>query len=119
MPQAEAAALAAPRPAAAALRTLFAWCLLALADVALKLLGFDRFYRMMRAWPTLGTADGAARAARTVRLPAAVNRARTYYFKRAWCLQSAAAAVCLLRLCGVRAELVIGVRKLPFYAHAW
>jgi hypothetical protein len=109
---------AAPAPADA-LRTLGAWCLLALVDAALKVLGFDRFYRMMRAWPTLGAAPAAARTARVRRLTAAVNRARTYYFKRAWCLQSAAAAVCLLRLRGVGAELVIGVRKFPFYAHAW
>jgi hypothetical protein len=41
------------------------------------------------------------------------------YLKHARCLQSAAVATCLLRLRGVAADLVIGVRRMPFTAHAW
>lgn len=100
------------------LSTVRAWCMLALVDVMLKLAGFDRFYRMIARWPTVGSA-GAPGEDRINATRAAIHRARTYYFKRAWCLQSAAAAVCCLRLDGVRAELVIGVRKMPFFAHAW
>jgi hypothetical protein len=110
---------AASRSAGGALRTVLAWCLLALADAAVGLLGFDRFYRLVRRWPTLGSAAPQRREERVEAACAAVERARTWYFKHAWCLQSAAAAVFYLRLVGVRAELVIAVRRIPFLAHAW
>jgi hypothetical protein len=35
------------------------------------------------------------------------------------CLQRSAATTCVLRRYGVPAEMVIGVQKLPFRAHAW
>jgi hypothetical protein len=108
--------IGSPKEAA---QVLCAWCLLALTDLALKLAGFPRFYMMMESWPTVRAAPPGTRPERTRETCVAVDRARTYYFKRAWCLQSAAAAVCFLRLRGVGAELVIGVRKIPFYAHAW
>ena len=95
------------------------WCMLALVDVALKAAGFHRFYRLVERCPTLGSQPEHRRAEVARRTCTAVDRARTYYFKRAWCLQRAAASVCLLRLRGIPAELVIGVRKIPFYAHAW
>lgn len=101
------------------LRVVFAWWLLVLVDVALKLGGFQRFYRLMARWPTLGRAAAADRLRVARETSAAVDRAKLYYFKRAWCLQTAAAAVCFIRLRGVDAELVVGVRKIPFYAHAW
>jgi hypothetical protein len=109
---------APPRRLGDAGRTAFAWCLLALADASVVVLGFDRFYRTVRRWPVLGSA-ATDRGERVASACAAVERARTWYFKHAWCLQSAAAAVCYLRLRGVHAELVIGVRKVPFMAHAW
>lgn len=100
-------------------RVAFAWCLLALSDLALKGGGFQRFYRLMSRWPTVGRTEPADRMRVTLQASAAVDRARLYYFKRAWCLQTAAAAVCFIRLKGVDAKLVVGVRKIPFYAHAW
>jgi hypothetical protein len=110
--------IAAPaRSVRGALRVLVAWCLLVLVDVALRAGGFHRFYRMMQWWPTLRAGDAAPE--RVSAICAAIARARIYYFKHAWCLQRSAAAVCFLRLRGVPAELVIGVRKIPFYAHAW
>jgi Transglutaminase-like superfamily len=99
--------------------TALAWLTLALADAAVGVLGFDRFYRMIRRWPTLGTCPAAERETRTRAACAAVERARTWYLRPAWCLRTAAAAVCCMRLRGVRAELVIGVRRTPFLAHAW
>jgi prolyl oligopeptidase len=41
------------------------------------------------------------------------------YPRRTLCLQRSAATVCLLRQCGVQAELVIGAQQTPFRAHAW
>lgn len=117
-------ALPAPQAAPAAtlsdtLLACAAWGMLAFVDVALKVGGFHRFYRMVEKWPTLRAPSAERRDEVVARTCAAMDRARVYYFKRAWCLQRAAATVCLLRLRGVRAELVIGVRKIPFAAHAW
>ena len=74
---------------------------------------------MLQAWPTAKPRGSRTVTAQVSRACAAVERARVYYVKRAWCLQSAAAATCFARLVGARAELVIGVRHIPFYAHAW
>ncbi len=101
------------------LQAVFAWQLLVMVDLVIKLAGFHRFYRLMASWPTAGSGPGKARAEVTRHTCTAVDRASLYYFKRAWCLQRSAAAVCFLRLRGIDAELVIGVRKIPFYAHAW
>lgn len=109
----------ASAPRVPALRVAFAWWLLVLVDVALKLTGFQRFYRLIARWPTVGRVAAADRLRVARETSAAVDRAKVYYFKRAWCLQTAAAAVCFMRLRGVDAELVLGVRKIPFYAHAW
>lgn len=49
----------------------------------------------------------------------AVERAAALYFKKVWCLQASAACAWLLRRRDVEAELVLGVRSAPFYAHAW
>jgi hypothetical protein len=93
-----------------------AWCGLLAMDLLLKTAGFDRFLRLVRSCPTLGARQDADISRRT---SAAVDRAAAHYFKRAWCLQRSATNVCLLRLRGIEAELVIGARKLPFAAHAW
>lgn len=94
-----------------------AWCGLLAVDLLLKTAGFERFLRVVRWWPILRARRQDAEVCRKV--TAAVDRAATCYFKQAWCLQRSAANVCLLRLRGIEAELVIGARKLPFGAHAW
>lgn len=50
---------------------------------------------------------------------AAVNLACRLYPHKAMCLQRSAVLASLLRSVGVRAQVVIGVRKIPFRAHAW
>jgi hypothetical protein len=49
----------------------------------------------------------------------AVHRACVWYPKRTLCLQRSAVTTCLLRLYGVPAVMKIGVRPMPFLAHAW
>lgn len=49
----------------------------------------------------------------------AINRACSWYPKRALCLQRSAVTACLLRTAGIPAQLVLGAQKLPFKAHAW
>ncbi|MGA7625686.1 MAG: lasso peptide biosynthesis B2 protein [Candidatus Acidiferrales bacterium] len=60
-----------------------------------------------------------ASSADALRICSAVDYACIFYFKEVLCLQRAAATTWLLRHRGVRAEMVIGVQKLPFKAHAW
>ena len=99
------------------LDVLVAFSALLFVDGVMKLAGFQRFYRMLRSWPVRQGRPPDVEAVATT--CSAVDRAATYYFKRAWCLQRSATAVCLLRLRGVDAKLNIGVQKIPFYAHAW
>lgn len=55
----------------------------------------------------------------TEEICAAVDMACIWYWKEALCLQRSAATACLLRDCGVPAQLVIGAQQMPFKAHAW
>lgn len=56
---------------------------------------------------------------RAERICTAVAEACVWYVKRARCLQRSAVATWLLRLHGVRAELVIGCRRVPLQSHSW
>jgi len=49
----------------------------------------------------------------------AVNYACVVYPKRVLCLQRSAVTTCILRSCGVQAQMVLGAQKMPFQAHAW
>jgi hypothetical protein len=53
------------------------------------------------------------------RVCAALNHACVWYPKRVLCLQRSAVMTCLLRHCGVSAQMVMGVQNLPLRAHAW
>jgi hypothetical protein len=55
----------------------------------------------------------------TERICAAVDMACIWYWKEVLCLQRSAAAACLLRRYGVRAQMMIGAQQMPFKAHAW
>jgi hypothetical protein len=95
--------------------TALAWLGLAAFDLAL-LAGFARAHERVRAY-------SVHRRRRDGWLPEqivwAVDEACVWYVKRAPCLQRSAVTACLLRRHGVRAELVIGYRALPFESHAW
>jgi hypothetical protein len=49
----------------------------------------------------------------------AVDLACIWYFKEVECLQRSVVTARLLRSSGIPASLVIGVRHVPFKAHAW
>ena len=55
----------------------------------------------------------------TERICAAVDMACIWYWKEARCLQRSAATACLLKQCGVAAQMMIGAQQMPFKAHAW
>ena len=95
--------------------TARAWLGLAAFDLAL-LAGFARAHERVRACAV----DRRGRDGwRPEQIVWAVEEACVWYVKRAPCLQRAAVTTCLLRRYGVRAELVIGYRALPFESHAW
>jgi hypothetical protein len=49
----------------------------------------------------------------------AVDIASVFYYKRVMCLHRSFAAVRLIRKSGVKADLIIASRPLPFMSHAW
>lgn len=77
---------------------------------------FARLHRTVRNWPV---ANKIARSDITDRVSEAVNYACVWYPKRALCLQRSVVTTCLLRSCGIPAQMVLGAQKLPFKAHAW
>ena len=55
----------------------------------------------------------------TDRVCSAMDMACIWYWKEVLCLQRSAATACLLKRCGVAAQMMIGVQQMPFKAHAW
>ena len=100
------------------MRFLFCKALIGLAafDLLLLVRNFAALHRIVRNWKLNGR---KASLDTTDRVCDAVNHACSWYPKRALCLQRSAVTTCLLRSCGVPAEMVIGAQKLPFKAHAW
>jgi hypothetical protein len=97
--------------------TVAALVLLFSTEAVRKLGGFQSIHQSVEEWTSsLKTQPGAETLADAC---SAVNRACTWHPKRSLCLQRASVLVCLLRSLGFRAEMVIGVHKMPFYGHAW
>ncbi len=63
--------------------------------------------------------DASAVAGEVAQVCAAVEKACVWYPKQAVCLQRSTVTTWLMRRHGVPARLVIGVRPMPFLAHAW
>ncbi|MCA1584773.1 MAG: lasso peptide biosynthesis B2 protein [Acidobacteria bacterium] len=91
-----------------------AWLGLIVFDIV-ALTGFSRIHAWVRA-SSIHPRTPAPSIDDTVW---AVDEACVWYVKRAACLQRSAVATWLLRRRGIRAELVIGYRPLPFDSHAW
>jgi hypothetical protein len=97
--------------------TVAALVLLFSAEAVRMLGGFQSIHRGVEEWAlSLKRQPGEETLADAC---SAVNRACTWHPKRSLCLQRASVLVCLLRSLGFRAEMVIGVHKMPFYGHAW
>src|SRR5258708_25229870 len=100
------------------MRFMFWKALLGLLAFDLLGLGrnFARMHSVVRNWkvaPRIPPGDVVERVCR------AFNYACIWYPKRVLCLQRSGVTTCLLRSCGVRAQMVMGAQKLPFKAHAW
>lgn len=90
----------------------------AVTDVALKLLGFNRTLRIAGrlAGRRPARPDAESIAKKVCRR---VAMASVFYPGRGRCLEQAIALYVLLRRRGVPAELRLGVQPYPFNAHAW
>lgn len=99
--------------------TCGALVMLTVTGIAMRVQGMNMLHRVVRSCPVMASVTHGQQADIVRTWTAALNRAHTLYLSRTWCLQRAASLTCLLRLRGVDAVLVIGVQKMPFYAHAW
>jgi Transglutaminase-like superfamily len=77
---------------------------------------FARMHRYVKQWKTR---QRSAPEDTVSHVCAAVNHACVWYPKRVLCLQRSTVTTCLLRHCGVSAQMVMGVQSLPLRAHAW
>jgi hypothetical protein len=77
---------------------------------------FTRMHRFVKGWPL---ADLIPQAHVIESVCRAINIACAIYPKRVMCLQRSAVTTCLLRSCGVPAQMVMGAQTFPFKAHAW
>ena len=98
------------------LLTLRAFSLLVVVDFYLQRAGFETLYRKLRSYPV---AQKTIAPGGVETLSSAVDAACIWYPKEVLCLQRSAATACLLRKFGIPAQMIIGVRRMPFKAHAW
>jgi len=87
-----------------------------LFDVYLARGNFAALYARVRSYPVSKT---AAAPDAVQKVCAGMDMACIWYWKEVLCLQRSAATACLLKQCGVAAQLVIGAQQMPFRAHAW
>lgn len=111
------AAIAPSRSSAA--HTVVAWLSLVVMDVVLRVGDVRRVIDVLTFVAPRRPLSGEPARQRAHAICAAMDSARVLYPRHVRCLQSAAAAGVLLRLMNVNAEMVIGVRRVPFAAHAW
>jgi transglutaminase superfamily protein len=78
---------------------------------------FSAVYREVRSTP-VAESDRSASGG-TERICHSVDLACVWYWRQVLCLQRSAVTCCLLKRSGIAARLVVGVRQLPFRAHAW
>lgn len=87
-------------------------------DVVLSIGGFHWLYRTIRRWPVARRAN-IAEAKAIEHVQTALDRAAVWYPREALCLARSAVGTIMLRRLGTPATFVVGIRKVPFYAHAW
>jgi hypothetical protein len=102
------------------LLVLQAFTLLCLVDLLLKTRGYAYLRRLLTSrLKSKNVASETAQAESQARALAAIDRAAVFYPHRAMCLQRSTVLLWLLRRRDVPAQMVIGCRHTPFYAHAW
>lgn len=86
-------------------------------DVVLWLFSMKTMCRCVNRWPRRNSASPFAPAIGPI--CTAVSRACIWYPSKPACLQRSAVTACLLRSFGIPGVMKIGVRPMPFQAHAW
>lgn len=95
---------------------LQAYCELIHFDAYLVRGNFEALYAKVHDQPVQRRAGTRSS---TDEICSAVDMACIWYWKEALCLQRSAATACLLKKHGLIAQMVIGVQRWPFKAHAW
>lgn len=95
--------------------TLLAWFAFVAASLAVRVAGFPRVHRIVRRCRV----TSLRRRPPADEFRRAVDAASRWTLIPVQCLERAVVAGCLFRLFGYDARFVIGVRRTPFYAHAW
>jgi len=90
---------------------------LAFFDLTLRFRSLNSLCSWVNAWPVRERSSGDQET--QARVCTAVERACVWYPKQAKCLQRSAVTTCILKSYGLPAQMVIGVRPVPFMAHAW
>jgi hypothetical protein len=106
------------RPAPKRSTVLFAIAGLTFFDCILSLFSLEFLCRSVKRWP-LRRKEMHDPYTLIGQICTAVEKACVWYPKKALCLQRSAVTTCILRSYGVPAHLVVGVRPMPFLAHAW
>lgn len=104
-----------PKPRA--LLVLAASLGLAVFDLILYTTGLKTLCMLVKAWPL--RRQRSSESLTTGQICSSVQLACVWYPKRALCLQRSAVTTCLLKIYGVTASMVVGIRPMPFMAHAW
>ena len=95
---------------------LRAYLMLICFDLVLARSDFPALYEKVHNYPVRSDALGCDPVGRVC---LSVDLACIWYWKEVLCLQRSATTSCLLKHCGISAQLVIGAQQLPFKAHAW
>lgn len=107
-----------PRPKTNTLTVLQALFDLFVFDVALSARSLKYLCEFVKKRPVAAAPHGPA-GNLIGAICGAVERACVLYPKKAVCLQRSAVLTCMLRRAGISAHMVVGVRIMPFLAHAW
>ena len=99
------------------LMTISAFLSLVAFDLILFMFSFDTMCRIVKTRRVRGCSREPARIAGQV--CSAVQKACVWFPHKAVCLQRSAVTTCLLRTHGIEAHMVVGIRPMPFLAHAW
>jgi hypothetical protein len=94
---------------------IVAWLAFLVTSLAVRMAGFTRVHGGVRRWRV----SSSRRQPSTDALREAIEAAARWTLFPVQCLERAVVTTCLFRAFGYDATFVIGVRRTPFYAHAW
>ena len=101
------------------IRVLGALLALALFDFILTFRNLESLCTVVESLAVRSPRSSAPQSKAVDRVLSAVEQASVWYPKKSLCLQRSAVTTCLLRRDGVPAKMAVGIRSMPFLAHAW